>query len=374
MINPKEFFKILKTNDISFFAGVPDSLLKNFCAYVTDNTNSSNHVITSNEGGAIALASGYHLATGKIALVYMQNSGLGNAINPLASLADPKVYSIPMLIMIGWRGEPGIKDEPQHEKQGEITPKLLKTMDIPFDILPTSFEAVKKIIKKASIHSKKHKTPYALLVKKGSFETYKLKKAVKNTCKLSREEAIKLITNALSPQDIVVATTGKAGRELFEHREGTNQGHEKDFLTVGSMGHTSQIAFGIALAKPKRRVYCLDGDGSAIMHMGHQAVIGKTAPRNLIHIILNNEAHDSVGEQPTAGNTINFPMIAKACGYKNVFSVKARVDLLKKLKQIKKTIGPVLLEVKINKGSRKDLGRPTKSPKENKKDFMNFLR
>ena len=371
IVNTKFFYDLLNKNGINFFAGVPDSLLKDFCAYVADN--SKNHIIAHNEGGAIALAVGYYLATGKIGLVYMQNSGQGNAINPLTSLADSEVYNIPMLLLIGWRGEPGKKDEPQHVKQGKITLKLLETLNIPYEILPESNELVERSLENASEHFEKNNSPYALVVREGTFENYALKNKIKTDYELSREEAIKSIVDELNERDIIVSTTGKVSRELFEHREKNEKNHEKDFLTVGSMGHSSQIALGIALSKPDRKVYCLDGDGAVIMHMGSLAIIGSQNPRNFKHIILNNGAHESVGGQPTAGFNIDFVKIAEACGYKTALRAETREEIKEKMKLLKSNDNLSLLEIRINKEVRSDLGRPTTIPKENKEAFMRFL-
>lgn len=370
MANCKLFYECLSRNEIDFFTGVPDSLLKDFCAFVTDNTPKNHNIIAANEGNAIALAAGHYMATGKIGLVYMQNSGLGNAINPLTSLIDSEVYSIPMLLLIGWRGEPGIKDEPQHVKMGKVMLGMLENMQIPYQILDENFE---KIIKEAKIYMENKKAPYAIVVRKGTFDDYRLQNKKETGFELNREEAIKTIISLLNEKDIIVSTTGKASRELFELREFNKQGHEKDFLTVGSMGHSSSIAFGIALEKPGRQVYCFDGDGALIMHMGSLATIGSLKPKNLKHIVFNNFAHESVGGQPTAAYSIDIPLIAKANGYLDAFSAETKGDLVDKLKKLQKIDGPVLLEIKINKVSRKDLGRPTTSPINNKEDFMRFI-
>lgn len=371
MISCKKFHDCLLENGIDFFTGVPDSLLKDFCAYVTDNTESKKNIIAANEGNAIAIASGYHLATGKFGLVYMQNSGLGNTINPLTSLADKEVYSIPMLLLIGWRAEPGIKDEPQHVKMGKVTLKLLETIGIQYEILNDNFE---EIIKKAKNYMENEKSPFAIVTKKGTFEEYKLKTKKETNYELNREESIKAIVPLLDKDDIIVSTTGMTSRELFELREANKQGHEKDFLTVGCMGHSSSIAFGIALEKPERNVYCFDGDGALIMHMGALSVIGELKPKNFKHIVFNNFAHDSVGGQPTAAYNIDIPAIAMANGYVYADSAETKNDITNKINKIKKMNGPTLLEVKVNKGHRKDLGRPTRTPIENKEEFMGFLR
>ncbi len=371
MIDCKKFYEMLVNNDLDFFAGVPDSLLKDFCAYITDNSPPQKNIIAANEGNAIALASGYHLATGKFGLVYLQNSGLGNSVNPLTSLADKEVYSIPILLLIGWRGEPNVKDEPQHVKMGKITLKMLETLGIPYETLNENFE---EQIKKAKQYMETNKAPYAIVVKKGTFAKYELKDEEKSSFNLTREEAIKTIVALLEEDDIIVSTTGKTSRELFEFREEKRQGHEKDYLTVGSMGHSSSIALGIALEKPKRQVYCFDGDGALIMHMGALSTIGQLKPKNFKHIVFNNFAHDSVGGQPTASSNIDFVMIAKANGYNDAFSAKTKEELAKLVKKIKTMDGPVLLEIKVSKGSRSNLGRPTTTPIQNKEEFMRFLR
>ena len=373
MLNCKEFFDLLHENKIDFFSGVPDSLLKNFNSYILDNVDQNQHIITANEGNAIALASGYYLATSKIGLVYMQNSGLGNAINPLVSLSDKEVYGIPVLLLIGWRGEPNEKDEPQHQKQGKITLELLETLDIPYEILTKDIEDTKIKLLSAIKYMNKFNAPFALVVKKGTFEKYEQINESQQNYELSREKAINLIIDNLDEQDVVVSTTGMISRELFESRTQKNQKHETDFLTVGSMGHASQIALGIAISNPKKQVFCLDGDGSVIMHMGSLGIIGSKQLKNFKHIILNNESHDSVGGQPTVGNIINFVSLAKGCKYKNSFKVLTEIELNKKMLKLKSDDGPILLEIMVNRGNRKDLGRPTKTPKENMNLFMNFL-
>lgn len=373
MINTKEIYDALLENEVEFFTGVPDSLLKDICAYITDNTPKERHVIAANEGGAIALATGYHLASGKIPLVYMQNSGIGNAVNPLLSLVDKAVYSIPMLLMIGWRGEPGVKDEPQHIKQGEVTLDLLEAMKIPYSILSNNIEDVIKSIEKVVTYAKINNSPYAFIVRKGIFESYKLLNTNESNYSLTREDSIEIILKKINEDDIIVSTTGMTSRELFELREKMGKSHENDFLTVGSMGHASQIALGIALEQAKRNVYCFDGDGSVLMHTGSMSIIGDLSPKNFKHIIFNNGAHDSVGGQPTVGLKTDFSKIAKAFNYKKAFQAINRDDLENKLLEFKDIEGPALLEILIQKGARKDLGRPTETPNQNKISLMNNL-
>lgn len=373
MIGAERFYSLLKEKDIDFFTGVPDSLLKDFCAYITDNVDSHRNIIAANEGNAVALAVGHYLATKKIGLVYMQNSGIGNAINPLLSLVDPLVYSIPLLLLIGWRGEPGKKDEPQHLKQGQVTLQLLDTMGIKYEILSSDEDKVRKSIENAMEYMVKNKSPYALIVPKGIFSKYELKNMIKTNYELSREEALEKIVLGLKDNDIIVSTTGKASRELFELREKYGQSHEKDFLTVGSMGHSLSIAMGIALEHPDKTVYCIDGDGSLLMHMGGLAIAGSMSPKNLKHIVINNGSHDSVGGQPTVGFDIDMQQIAKGTGYKLILKAETEEDLLQSMVKINNTPELTFLEVMVNKGSREDLGRPTTTPIENKDEFMKYI-
>ena len=375
MISSEFFFNACKDEGVDFFSGVPDSLLKNICSYITDNTPSENHIIAANEGNALAIGVGYHLSTGKVPLIYMQNSGLGNVINPLLSLADQDVYSIPLLMMIGWRGDPGMKDEPQHKKQGRVTIALLEAMEIPYKVLTadSNIEEAEVTLKAMLSIAKKENKPCALLIKKGLFEDYKFQSDMLYERPLYREQAIEIIINNLNESDIVVSTTGVASRELFEYREKLKSGHERDFLTVGGMGHVSQIALGIALQKKNRQVYCLDGDGSLIMHMGTLAINASMNCRNFKHIVFNNSAHDSVGGQPTVGDRIDIASIASNVGYQWVKMVSEESEIRLALNEMADVDTPALLEIQVKKGFRKDLGRPTTTPIQNKEIFMKFV-
>lgn len=373
MIRPEYFYNTLKGMGIDFYTGVPDSLLKDICAYITDHADRKNNVIAANEGGAVGLAAGYHLATGNIPVVYMQNSGLGNTVNPLMSLTDSDVYRIPVLLVIGWRGEPGVHDEPQHVKQGKTTLPLLDAMEIRHEIMSGDEAELEKQLAGGVRYMKETGRAFALVVKKGTFGKYKLQNGTHNPYTMEREEAIKAVAGAMDVKDIVVSTTGKISRELFEHRTATGEGHSRDFLTVGSMGHASQIALGIALNRPERNVYCFDGDGAAIMHMGGMGIVASMLPGNFYHIVFNNGAHDSVGGQPTIGFGIDLPKIAAGCGYKTVMSVATRSELDTILPTLTTLPAPLLLEIKVKKGSRDDLGRPTTTPVENKEALMSFL-
>ena len=377
MIRPSFFYDRLKDFGIDFFTGVPDSLLKNLCAYITDHADDSHNIIAANEGGAMGLAAGHYLATGQIPVVYMQNSGEGNIINPLASLTDPDVYNIPVLLVIGWRGKPGVHDEPQHVKQGKVTTGLLNVMGIDYTVLSKEEDKAESQIKKAVEYMQRTNECYALVIEKDTFDSYILQNIEKNDLTMSREEAIQTVAAALGEKDCIVSTTGMISRELFEYRAAMNQGHERDFLTVGSMGHASQIALGIALAQPNRRVWCFDGDGAAIMHMGSMAIVAQKASGNYVHVVFNNGAHDSVGGQPTVGLRINLPAVAKAVGFNKIYSVNNKEELQKILDSNILSVtseGATFLEVKVRKGNRKDLGRPITTPIQNKEALMSFLK
>jgi len=373
MLSPEAFLDSLQDSGIRFFAGVPDSLLKQICACITDRLTPADHIITANEGAAVGLGIGYHIATGETPLIYMQNSGLGNIVNPLLSLASPEVYSIPMVLLIGWRGRPGVKDEPQHVHQGRITEDMLKVMDVPFQVLGEDLAVAQENVDWAVTRARQIKGPVALLVKKGTFDSYNMNIKSANV-PLEREEAIIKIAQSLEDDAVVVCTTGMPSRELFEYRARAGGRHETDFLTVGGMGHASQIAMGISLQQTARSVYCIDGDGAALMHMGSLAISGMSGASNFIHIIVNNGAHESVGGQPTLGMQIDFPAIASACGYVNSVRVKTEIELDAALEEARRTDGPAFIEVFVKTGHRADIGRPTTTPVQNKTALMAFLK
>ncbi|MBS0171922.1 MAG: phosphonopyruvate decarboxylase [Nitrospira sp.] len=373
MIDPQKFLACLQANGVDFFAGVPDSLLKELCACLEYVPPAGQHVITANEGGAVALALGYHLATRKIPLVYLQNSGLGNIINPLLSLADAEVYAVPMLLVIGWRGEPGVHDEPQHTKQGRVMLAMLESMGIPYSILGPESEDPQIALEPALTIIRKTSAPFALVIKKGTFGSFSPPEGMSPVFELTREAAIQQVLECLDDRDIVVATTGMASREVYEYRARKGQGHERDFLTVGGMGHASQIALGLALHKPHRSVYCLDGDGALLMHMGGLAITGALKPRNLKHIVLNNGAHDSVGGQPTVGFMVDILGMARAAAYEQVFQARTGGEVRSGVTGLKHSRGPSLLEIRVRRGARKDLGRPASTPIQNKHSFMDFV-
>ena len=370
-----EVSKLVKIIGSDFYTGVPDSQLKALCNYLinTYGIDPKHHIIAANEGNAVGLAAGYNLATGKVPVVYMQNSGEGNIINPLASLLNDKVYAIPTMFIIGWRGEPGIHDEPQHIYQGEVTLKLLEDMDIKYFVIDkeTKDDEVLEIMKEFQKEFKIGKDA-AFVIKKGAL-SYDEKVTYKNDNKMLREDIIKHIIQ-VSKEDPIISTTGKASRELFEARVANNESHKYDFLTVGSMGHASSIALGVATNKPNSKIWCIDGDGAVLMHMGSLALMGSNNPKNLVHIIINNGAHETVGGMPTVANNIDFVAIAKACGYKYAVSVDNFADLDKELKIVKKKKELCLIEAKCAIGAREDLGRPTTTALENKENFMDYLK
>ena len=358
-----------------FYTGVPDSQLKALCNYLMDTygIDPKHHVIGANEGNCTAIAAGYHLATGKIPVVYMQNSGEGNIINPAASLLSDQVYGIPVVFVIGWRGEPGVHDEPQHIYQGQVTLKLLEDMDIRYFIVgkettdgeaAAAMEEFKKILAAGK--------DAAFVVRKGAL-SYDGQVEYKNDNPMSREEIIRHIT-AVSGEDPVISTTGKASRELFEIREARGQSHKYDFLTVGSMGHSSSIAFGVAVNRPERKVWCIDGVGAALMHLGSMALLGAEAPENLVHILINNGAHETVGGMPTVASRIDLVSVARACGYPHAVCVEDPASLDRELLAARERKSLSLIEVKCAIGARADLGRPTTAAMDNKNEFMDFLR
>ncbi len=377
MIVPRKFHDDLQAAGVEFFCGVPDSLLKEFCAYVDAVLPIERHVITANEGAAVALAAGYHLASGTVPLVYMQNSGLGNAVNPLLSLADPEVYSVPMILLVGWRGEPGVKDEPQHVKQGRVTPAILESMGIPYHVLESDADAATEVARMAVDEAVRSGGPFVLLARKDVFEKSDKRRVHPHAGEfpLARERAIECLLENLPEAATVVSTTGKISRELYELREQKGQGHAADFLTVGSMGHASQIALGIAMAAPDKLVACVDGDGAVLMHLGGLTTVAASKAPRFLHIVLNNGAHESVGGQPTVALDMSISDVARAVGYRTVLQpVENEKDLVAAVADLVRADGPALLEVRVAVGARSDLGRPNESPRENKQLFMERLR
>lgn len=350
MLNQNLFYQILKENGVNFFTGVPDSYLNGFCNYVLNHASECSNVIAANEGNAIGIAAGHYFATKQVPLVYMQNSGLGNAVNPLVSLVDKHVYAVPMLLLIGWRGQPGTCDWPQHELQGEITTGLLDIMHIPYVILEDNDEKIKSVLTNAINTAKESHKPFALIAPKGVMAGEKLNNSDANYS-MSREEAIEIVLNCMPENTVYSATTGRATRELFFLRERRKESRKNDFLNVGSMGHASSVALGIAMAKPDRPVVCFDGDSAAMMHLGALTMVSKYPASNFLHIVLNNGAHESVGGQPSAGQLIDFTKIAEACGYKTVgHPVTTKEELTASIETLLNEPQAGFIDVRIHKG------------------------
>lgn len=360
--------------DADFYTGVPDSQLKALCDFLMNKfgIDKNHHIIAANEGNCVALAAGYHLATGKVPVVYMQNSGEGNIINPVASLLNDKVYAIPALFIVGWRGEPGVNDELQHIYQGEVTVRLLEDMDISHFIIGKDTTEDELRIAMNNFRSQFCKGKLAAFVIRKGALSYDEKVTYSNTNRMMREEIINHIVDAAG-EDVIISTTGKASRELFEIREARGMSHKYDFLTVGSMGHSSSIALGVALNKPDKKIWCIDGDGAALMHMGAMAVVGNYSPDNMIHIVINNSAHETVGGMPTVAGSVDFVKIAEACGYKSAVSVDNSEALDKVLAEARYRKALSFIEVKCAVGARANLGRPTTTAVENKIGFMKYL-
>jgi phosphonopyruvate decarboxylase len=376
MIDIKKFHEFLNVEGVKFMAGVPDSHLNDFCLYAASELSSEKHVIAANEGNAVALAAGNYFATGNVPLVYMQNSGLGNAINPLLSLTNKEVYSIPLVLLIGWRGDPEVKDHAHHKLQGELTPVLLEAMGIPYKVIDSDGEDAFNVTKWAIEKAKDISSPTALIVKKGMLAKTKEKIGVLKDPKLemSREMAIKTVINSVPSNSIFIATTGRATREIYEVRENNGQGHEKDFLNIGAMGHGSSIATGIALAAKDRTVVCLDGDAAVLMHLGALTTHGKIKPKNLLHVILNNGLHESVGGQPSAGFTTNLTAIAENAGYDTIGKeVDTEKDLKDALKILMEKEAPTVIDVHICQGIRNDIPSLNVTFTESKEELMREL-
>lgn len=351
MLDQKKVFECLAQHGVTYFTGVPDSYLNGFCNYALANCGERN-VITANEGNAVALAAGHYLASREIPLVYMQNSGEGNAVNPLASLVDKDVYAIPMILLIGWRGQGGSEpNHPQHKLQGEITTSLLDILHIPYTILTDSDDEFASTVDTAVKYCTEHRAPYAFIAPKGVMADPDKPNNVDDVYPMSREEAIEIILDHMPEDTIYSATTGRATRELFFLREKRNETKAHDFLNVGAMGHAGSVAIGIALSKPNRKVVSLDGDCAAIMHMGAMTMMSKLDAPNFIHVVLNNGAHESVGGQPSAGHLIDWTRIAEACGYETVhFPVTTREELIKAINTLKVCGKASFIDCRIHKG------------------------
>jgi phosphonopyruvate decarboxylase len=371
MINPRNVVEHLRGLGTSLFVGVPDSLLKPFGQYVMAELPRSSHIITSNEGASVSVALGHYLRTRQPALVYLQNSGVGNTVNPLLSLADRAVYGVPMVLMIGWRGQPGVKDEPQHVTQGRVMTAMLDAMELPYAVVPHDEPAALEAFSLAYATAMAEQRPYVLLVEKGTFEPYDDSGPSTTPQDLpSREEGVEALLNVVDDDALIISTTGMLSRELFEIRERNGEDGATDFLTVGGMGHASAIALGVAAAEPDREVWCFDGDGALLMHAGTMATIGDHGTPNLRHAVFNNGVHDSVGGQPTSITVVDVPRVALAMNYRLARTAESLDDLPAITTEMKAADGPTLVELLVRPGSRPDLGRPTRTPRESRDRFM----
>jgi len=367
MIQSKELFEVLKQQDLSFITGVPCSTYRDFLIYVNNHEEEITHIRATSEGESIGIAAGYYLATQKVPLVYMQNSGLGNAINPLTSLMDKEVYSIPALLFVSWRAEPGQHDEPQHKKMGRIMCDMLDVLEIPHEMADSNLFYLARQIKKMKEKALQERMPVALIFRQGILAKDQV--ALEEKQYMTREEVLETLLAKIG-KNIVVSTTGKASREIYEIREKSGEGHQFDFLTVGSLGCASSIGLGIAKSQSKN-VYIIDGDGSLLMKMGTLATIGNYKPKNLAHILIDNGVHESTGGQPTVSRTVHWEGIFQAVGYQSVMTVETRDELGSlKLDQIN---GPLAVVIRVSPGSRDNLGRPATTPAQNKEGFMEFL-
>jgi phosphonopyruvate decarboxylase len=381
MIDPARFVAHLAEHGVTMYTGVPDSLLKSFGKHVHDALPRAQHIITANEGAAVGLALGHHLRTREVAAVYLQNSGFGNTVNPLLSLADPDVYGVPMLVIVGWRGQPGVKDEPQHVKQGRVQTALLDALELPWAVLPTDPVAAERTVEETLRAAVEGSTPAFLLVEKGTFgeAPAPAEEEARGTTTPaaerlpSREEALTALVDAIGDDAVLVSTTGMLSRELFELRERTGGDASRDFLTVGGMGHASSIALGVALREPEREVWCLDGDGALLMHAGTLAVIADHAPERYLHVVFNNGVHDSVGGQPTSIDRVDVPALARAMGYRHGATTSDLSSLPAEVARLREHGGPSLLELRVRPGNREGIGRPTRTPAESKRAFMDAV-
>lgn len=375
MIDPARFVEVCRQHGVSFYTGVPDSLLKQLNTQLLGGLPAGRHVIAANEGAAVGIAIGHYLRTGDPAAVYLQNSGFGNLVNPLLSLADPDVYGVPMLVVVGWRGQPGVPDEPQHVKQGRVMQPLLDALELPWAVLPAEPEAAERCLTSAIATAVERCCSYLLLVEKGTFgEPTATAATPAPPGRASREEALTALVESVGDGVVIVSTTGMLSRELFEHRVRTGGDGSRDFLTVGGMGHACSIALGIATQEGDREVWCFDGDGALLMHTGSLAVIADHAPANYFHVVFNNGVHDSVGGQPTSINKVDLAAAARAFGYRYAASTDDLGVLAKEVAALRAHGGPSLLELRVRPGNRPDLGRPTRTPAQSKRAFMAAVR
>jgi phosphonopyruvate decarboxylase len=373
VIRDHELYDLLVEMSLDFFAGVPDSLLAPLIDHIDAVTPAGRHVVAANEGNAVALAAGHTLGTGRPGVVYLQNSGLGNCVNPLLSLCAEEALGIPVLLLVGWRGEPGRPDAAQHRRQGAVTLPLLEAMGLAHRVLPDTLEGARQAVEQAVTSMRITQAPYALVIPRGTVVASDGDRRRPPEPWISREEAIRIVVSTLDPATRFVATTGKTARELYALREAAHQPHHRDLSVAGSMGHASSVAHGFALARPDHPVCCLDGDGALLMHMGALATVGRYPPPNLLHVVLDNQAHDSVGGVATASANLDVPALARACGYLQALSASTAEQTVAALGTLERLGGPTLLHLRVARGARTDLGRPDRSPRDQRSAFVDGL-
>jgi phosphonopyruvate decarboxylase len=360
MIELKNLVELLKKEKFGPIMGVPCSVFKHFLNFII-NKKSFEHYACSSEGESLGLAAGFAMA-GKYPIIYMQNDGYGNVINPLSSLQ--LMYELPALLMISWRGEPGKKDAPQHKLMGETLLGLLEIFDIPYAVVNKG--NIESEIVNAKKYMKKKQKPYALIFKKGTIENFEVKK---EESKLNnRYDYLEILKNCLNKYDIILGTTGFTGRELFQ----TVSCNSK-FYMMGSMGCLSSMGLGLAKSYHKKTVYVLDGDGALLMKLGSLSTIGNYQPDNLIHICFDNNQYESTGGQKTTASTTNFVKLAEACNYKKAIMIDNTSHFEKIISKISLLEKPLFLHIKITSGTIENLKRPSFSPIEMKKKFMESL-
>lgn len=363
MIYVEDLLNTLKKKKINFFTGVPDSVLKNLTYKFKKN-----HISVNNEGTAVSLAAGYYLATGKLPCVYMQNSGLGNAINPLISITNKNIYSIPSILIIGWRGSPNSKDEPQHQVMGKKTKQILKLLGIKYFVARNKkdLEKFEKMIE----YSRSKLTSIACLIERSSIKNKKSKtqKKIINKYKVYRYNFIKELVDLIKIKSNVISSTGFISRELDHILSKKKYLNIKPFYMVGGMGHSASLTLGVSL-KSKKQNICLDGDGALLMHLGSLGIVKKYGKKNFKYILLRNDTHESVGCQPTNSTHINYKILSKSFGFRKYLLITKELDFKNVVKKLINSPGPSFLEVRIKNGSISNLGRP-KNLKFVKKKFM----
>jgi phosphonopyruvate decarboxylase len=374
MLSPEKLVRWLAENGVTFATGIPDSVLGGLCWELMKETSGINHVIACNEAAAVATAIGWHIGTNSIPLVYLQNSGLGSAVNPLASLAAGEVFHVPVLLLIGWRGKPGRLDEPQHRLMGSATVPILNCLGIPVDELPPDEEIAHDAITKIFGEIRVTGESRALVVEMGTIgPSESIPWSRYHAGLWTGAEALRHLCRRMPKDDLCVSTVGLVSRLLAAYRSGHRQEPANDLLAVGGLGLVSQLALGLALATPTRRIWCFDGDGSLLMHLGALTSVGASKPKNFVHVLFNNGIHESVGGLPSANQDTAFLQISRACGYKWDASAANAADLDILDHWLQDRDGPYFLELRVSRNVDLEVGRPRTSPRANKDMVMKCM-